>query len=105
MKILELAEQAKRTKTKEIKDAIAEQQELLRQMEARQLAISHEAQKVRSEKESRYWALVQKLHKEKDNNSRLDKRIKAKNQQIEDLKAKNEKEISSLQVKYLQFIS
>lgn len=85
------------TDTVEMKDMIAEESKAVAKIEAKQLALSHEAAKIRADKEARYWALVQKLHKEKDGNSRLEKRIKAKSQQFDDTKAKCDKELNALQ--------
>src|SRR5690606_25118580 len=76
LKALEQAELEEKEKVKELKESIAEHTTLISKTEAKQTALTHEASKVRAEKEARYWNLVQKLHKEKDNNNRLEKRIK-----------------------------
>ncbi len=69
---------------------IVEQTKHINKTEARQMALSNEGSKLRGEKESKYWSLVQKLHKEKDNNNRLEKRIRSKQQQVEELKQKTD---------------
>jgi hypothetical protein len=97
MRALELAEQARKEKVKEMKDFIVEETKTISKTEQKALALSHEASKIRTEKETKYWNLVQKLHKEKDANNRLEKRIRAKKQQVEEHKLKGEKEIQALQ--------
>lgn len=96
LKQLEIAEEHEQERVKDLKESITEHVNLVSKTEAKQVSLSHEASKIRAEKEARYWSLVQKLHKEKDNNNRLEKRIRAKKQQLEELKMKNTKEISSL---------
>jgi chromosome segregation ATPase len=97
MKELEIIEQQAKEKIREMKEAILEHTKNIQKTEAKMIAFSHESAKIRADKEGRYWGLVQKLHKEKDNNNRLEKRLRSKKQQMDELKSKNEKEIMALE--------
>jgi chromosome segregation ATPase len=95
MKTLEIAELEERERLKELKENIAEHTTQISKTEAKHISITHEASKIRADKEARYWSFVQKLHKEKDSNNRMEKRIKSKKQQIDEMKTKFDKEITS----------
>eukprot|EP01116_Phalansterium_solitarium_P011603 TRINITY_DN27338_c0_g1_i1.p1 TRINITY_DN27338_c0_g1~~TRINITY_DN27338_c0_g1_i1.p1 ORF type:complete len:632 (+),score=262.65 TRINITY_DN27338_c0_g1_i1:103-1998(+) len=83
---LSLTDQQYRDKVNEINTLIAEETKLVHKTEARHNSLSQEAGKIRQDKETRYWAMVQQLHKAKDNNTRLQKKIGSKKQQLEDLR-------------------
>ncbi|PRP82693.1 hypothetical protein PROFUN_10057 [Planoprotostelium fungivorum] len=97
LQTLERTEADEKERIREMKETLLETTKLISKTEAKQMALSHEASKIRSDKDARYWALIQKLHKEKDNNARLEKRIRAKKQQVEEQKQKNDKEIQGLE--------